>query len=130
IFAAYLMQAAVLGLGGALVGVVAGLAVQRVLPLVLAGALPVPVTTHLALDPVLAGLGIGLWVSILFAFLPLLAVRDVPPLAALREDVERTRKRLAPLRLIAWAALAGSVVLLSVYEAPEEDQGLGFAAGL
>jgi putative ABC transport system permease protein len=130
VFGAYLLQAAVLGLGGAAVGVIAGLAVQRVLPLLLAGALPVRVTTRLSLEPILAGLGIGLWVSLLFAFLPLLAVRDVPPLAALREDVERKGRLLDPLRLLAWAALAGSVVLLSIYEAPEEDQGLGFAAGL
>lgn len=130
VFAAYLLQAAVLGLGGALVGVGLGLVVQRFLPLALASALPVRVTTRVAIEPVLAGLGIGLWVALLFAFLPLLAVRDVPPLAALREDVERPPRRFDPLRLLAWAALAGSVVLLSVIEAPERDQGLGFAAGL
>jgi putative ABC transport system permease protein len=130
VFAAYLLQAALLGLGGAVVGVAAGLLVQRVLPVALAGALPVRVTTRVALEPVLAGLGIGLWVALLFAFLPLLAVRDVPPLAALREDVERPRRRFDLLRVLAWSALGASVVLLSVYEAPEEDQGLGFAAGL
>jgi len=32
--------------------------------------------------------------------------------------------------LLAWVALAGTVTLLSVLEAPERDQGLGFAAGL
>jgi putative ABC transport system permease protein len=130
VFSAYLLQAAVLGLAGAIVGVVAGLISQRILPVALAGALPVRVTTRVALEPVLAGLGIGLWVALLFAFLPLLAVRDVPPLAALREDVERPRRRFDPLRVLAWSALGATVVILSIYEAPEEDQGLGFAAGL
>ena len=130
IFAAYLLQAAVLGLAGATLGVLAGLGVQRLLPLALAGALPVQVTHHLTWEPVAAGLGMGLWVALLFAWLPLLALRDVPPLAALREDVEPTPRRVDPLRLLAWGALAGSVVLLSVLEAPERDQGLGFAAGL
>ena len=32
--------------------------------------------------------------------------------------------------MLAWGALAGTVALLSVLEAPEQDQGLGFAAGL
>jgi putative ABC transport system permease protein len=130
VFAAYLLQAAALGFAGALVGVVAGLVMQQVLPMLLAGALPVQVTTRVALQPVLAGLGIGLWVSLLFAFLPLLAVRDVPPLAALREDVERAPRRVDVLRVLAWSALGASILILSVYEAPEQDQGFGFAAGL
>ena len=130
IFTAYLIQAGVLGLGGAAVGAVAGVIVQRLLPLFLAGALPVQVTRHFTPEPVLAGLGMGLWVALLFAWLPLLAVRDVPPLAALREDVERPRRPVDILRILAWAALAGSVVALSVFEAPERDQGLYFAAGM
>ncbi|MSR35808.1 MAG: FtsX-like permease family protein, partial [Gemmatimonadetes bacterium] len=129
VFSAYLLQAAVLGLGGSAVGVVVGLVVQRALPVALASALPVRVTSHVSLEPALAGLGIGVWVALLFAFLPLLAVRDVPPLAALREDTERAR-RFDPWRVGAWVAIAASVVLLSVFEAPERDHGLGFAAGL
>ena len=130
IFTAYLIQAGVLGLGGAAVGAVLGVMVQRLLPMFLAGALPVQVTRQFTPWPVLAGLGMGLWVALLFAWLPLLAVRDVPPLAALREDVERPRRRLDVLRILAWAALAASVVALSVIEAPERDQGLNFAAGM
>jgi putative ABC transport system permease protein len=130
IFAAYLIQAGVLGLGGATLGALAGLGVQRLLPMALAVVLPVQVTHQLAWQPVVAGIGMGLWVALLFAWLPLLALRDVPPLAALREDVEPYRRRVDHLRLLAWGALAGTVALLSVMEAPERDQGLGFAAGL
>ena len=130
IFSAYLIQAGVLGLGGAALGALAGIGVQRLLPLALAGVLPVQVAHRLAWPPVLAGLGMGLWVALLFAWLPLLALRDVPPLAALRDDIEPSRRRADPLRLLAWVALAGTVVLLSALEAPERDQGLGFAAGL
>ena len=130
IFAAYLIQAGVLGLGGAALGALAGLGVQRLLPMALAGVLPVQVDHQLAWQPVVAGLGMGLWVALLFAWLPLLALRDVPPLAALREDVEPSRRRVDALRLLAWGALAGTVLLLSTLEAPERDQGLGFAAGL
>ena len=130
LFAAYLIQAGVLGLGGATVGAVAGLGVQRLLPVLLASVLPVEVTPTLSWQPVAAGLGMGVWVAFLFALLPLLAVRDVLPLAALREDVQGRRRGMDLPRLLAWAALAGSVVALSLIEAPEADQGWGFAGGL
>ncbi len=130
LFAAYLIQAAVLGLAGASVGAALGVGVQQLLPFALGGVLPVRVEATFSFQPVLTGLAMGVWVALLFAWLPLLAVRDVPPLAALREDVERPRRRVDPLRVLAWVALGGSVVWLSVLEAPEADQGYGFAAGL
>lgn len=130
VFTAYLLQAAVLGLAGATLGALAGVGVQALLPMALAEILPVQVTTRITLGPVVTGLAIGVWVALVFAWLPLLAVRDVPPLRAVREDVEPTRRRWDPARVLAWAALGASVVALSMLEAPEKDQGLGFAAGL
>jgi putative ABC transport system permease protein len=130
VFAAYLLQAAVLGFAGAAVGALVGVAAQQGLPLLLAEILPVRVTTELRLAPVAAGLGMGVWVALLFAWLPLLAVRDVPPLRALREDVDPNRRRWDPARLTAWAALGASIFALSVLQAPEQDQGVGFALGL
>lgn len=129
-FLAYLVQAAMLGLLGAAGGVVVGLGLQRVMPFVLAGVLPVDVTTRLSPTSVAAGLAIGVWVAVVFALIPLLQVRDVPPLAALRQDFEPRRRRRDPARIVAYALLAGSVLLLCALEAPEVDIGLGFAAGL
>ena len=130
VFTAYLLQAAVLGFAGAALGALIGIAAQKGLPILLAEVLPVRVTTELRLAPVAAGLGMGVWVALLFAWLPLLAVRDVPPLRALREDVDPNRRRWDPARIGAWLALAGSVFALSVLQAPEQDQGVGFALGL
>ncbi len=129
-FLAYLIQAAWLGLLGALGGVVLGVVLQELMPVLLAGVLPVQVTTRLSLPSIAAGLGIGVWVAVVFALIPLLQVRDVPPLAALRQDFEVRPRRFDPVRLIAYAVLAGSVVLLCVTEAPEPELGLGFAAAL
>lgn len=129
VFGAYLLQATTLGFAGAAVGALLGLALQYLLPVALADVLPVRVTPRLTLAPAVGGLALGVWVALLFAWIPLLAVRDVPPLAALRQDVEPRRAWDAP-RVLAWAALAASIVVLSVLEAPERDEGVGFAVGL
>jgi len=129
-FVAYLIQAALLGLAGAAAGVVLGVGVQILLPVVLVDVLPVQVSPRLSVSSALSGLGIGLWVAVIFALIPLLAVRDVPPLRALRQDFEARRNRRDPLRLTAFALLGASVLALCAIEAPETDIGLGFAAGL
>ncbi|HSG47804.1 MAG TPA: FtsX-like permease family protein, partial [Longimicrobiales bacterium] len=131
VFLAYLIQAAGLGLLGAGVGVVVGVGVQQLLPVVLSGALPVEVTPRFSWSSAAAGLGIGVWVAVIFALTPLLQLRDVPPLQALRQDFGNgSRRRWDPLRLLSWAALGGSVVVLCMVEAPEPELGLGFAAAL
>ena len=129
-FLAYLLQAAALGLVGSGAGVAVGLAVQRVLPIVLQGVLPVGVTPRLSWPSVLVGLGIGVWVALVFALIPLLAVRDVPPLAALRQDFEAKRRRMDGPRLAAYAMLAGSVLALCALEAPTPQLGVAFAVAL
>lgn len=129
-FVVYLLQAALLGLVGATAGVVLGVAAQRLMPFVLAGMLPVDVTTRLSLLSVFAGLGIGIWVAVVFALIPLLQVRDIPPLAALRQDFERPKRRWDAARISVYAALAGSVLGLCALEAPDAEAGLAFAGGL
>src|SRR5205085_1210883 len=82
--AIYLLQAAVLGAIGATVGGAGGLAVQVYLPRLLHDFLPVEIPLAIAWAAVLRGLSIAVGMVLLFALLPLLSVRRVPPLAALR----------------------------------------------
>lgn len=129
-FLAYLLQASWLGLLGAGAGVVLGVALQEVMPVLLGGILPVDVDTRLSPTSIGAGLGVGVWVAVVFALIPLLQVRDVPPLAALRHDFEPAKRRMDLPRIVAWGLLAGSVIALCVFEAPDEELGLSFAGGL
>ncbi len=126
LFTAYLLQAAGLALIGSLVGVGLGMAVQRGLPLVLTGLLPVEVTTQVSWLALGAGVALGVCVAIMFALGPLLEVRGVSPLIALRHDFEPP-KRTDALRVGAFVLLAATLVGLTVLEAPEVDQGIGFA---
>jgi putative ABC transport system permease protein len=130
VFAIYALEAAAMGLGGSLAGALLGLLAQRLLPGLLAGLLPVQVEPVVSPRALLLGVGMGLWVALVFAAMPLLAVRRVSPLAALRRDVEPERRRLDPARLVAAAALAASTVALAALQVGSWRQGAIFSAAV
>ena len=125
LFTAYVLQAAGLALIGSVLGVGLGMLVQLGLPLVLTGLLPVGVTTQVSWVALGAGIALGVWVAVMFALGPLLEVRGVSPLIALRHDFEPP-KRTDALRVGAFVLLALTLVGLTVLEAPSPDQGIGF----
>lgn len=129
VFAIYLLQAGTMGLLGAAAGVVLGVVVQWQLPRVLSDFLPIAVPAGLDYPSVAAGLGIGVWVAVVFALLPLLAIRDASPLAALRKEFEPARPAPGG-RLTAYLAIAGSVLGLSLWQAPGFQSGIAFALGV
>jgi putative ABC transport system permease protein len=130
VLAIYGLEAAAMGLVGSAAGAALGALAQRALPGLLAGLLPVDVHTAVSPRAVALGMGMGLWVALIFALPPLLAVRRVPPLAALRREVVPARTGLDPWRLAAIAALAGSTVALAAMQVGSWRQGAIFSGGI
>ncbi|HEU4588602.1 MAG TPA: FtsX-like permease family protein [Gemmatimonadales bacterium] len=130
VFAIYLLQAMALGLAGSALGAVIGVAAQQVLPLVLRDLLPVDVQVALAPRAILLGVGTGLWTALVFALLPLLSIRLVSPLAALRRAYETVRQPSDPLRWPAVAALALTVVALAALQVHSWRVGAVFGGGI
>jgi putative ABC transport system permease protein len=130
VFAIYLLQAAAMGLAGSMAGVVLGIAVQHALPAVLADFLPLDVAATLRPMAIAAGIAIGVWVALAFGLLPLLDVRNVSPLQALRRAVEPVRRRWDRWALAAKALLAVTVLGLSISQAPVPAAGLAFAVAI
>ncbi len=130
VFGIYLTQAALLGLAGGVLGAVVGLLAQQLVPLVVADLVPADLDTGAAWGVALAGVLLGGWTALVFALLPLLSIRRVTPLAALRRDVDPIPSGRDPARLAAIALLVMSVVTLAVLQAGNWRAGLGFAAGI
>jgi putative ABC transport system permease protein len=126
-FAIYLLQAGLMGLTGAVAGAALGLAVQAFIPRVLSDFLPLDVPFTLVWPALAAGLAIGLWVALLFALLPLLRIKDVAPLRALRRDYEKGRRRRDPWRLATYVLFVVTLLVLTISQAPEPAIGIGFA---
>ena len=123
----YALQALGLGLVGATVGVALGVAVQRVLPLVLAGFLPVTVANDVVPRALIEGLGVGLVASVLFAMWPLAGVRRVPPLRAIRADAEA--RGLDVLQLVVGLLLVGAVAGFAYLQTQDWKATAGFVGG-
>lgn len=129
-FLIYLLQAAALGLIGALAGALLGLGVQGALPLVLKDVLPVDVSLGISWSAVLQGILAGLGVTLALALLPLLGVRRISPLLALRSTIEPPRRAGVDWARIAVAALGlAGITVVSVQRADEWEHGIAFVAG-
>ncbi len=130
VFAIYVAQAAVMGLIGSVLGAAIGIAVQHVLPSAIASALPLDVSTAPSWPAIGVGVATGVWVAVVFALLPLLSARRIPPLAALRQAYDPGGRPREPLRIPVLFLLAASVVALAAMQAGNPRTGLAFAAGI
>jgi putative ABC transport system permease protein len=133
VLALYVVQAAAMGFVGATAGAVLGVAVQFLLPLAVKDFLPVDVRIAVEPWPLLLGLGTGIWVSLVFALRPLLALRRVSPLQAIRRNADpaalpREWKDIA--RLTVDAVLLGSIVAIVLSRIDGVRQGLSVSAGI
>jgi len=80
----FLIQALVLGFAGALTGTLLGLGIQFLLPGIVSDFLPLQVSLTASWLSIGMGLLTGTGVALVFALMPLLALRKVSPLYALR----------------------------------------------
>ncbi len=128
--AIYLVQALVIGLICALGGAFAGVAVQKVLPDIVRDFLPFPVTFQFSWGALLRAAFFGLSFCGLFALLPLLPVRLIPPLAALRRNWEDTPVKLDAAQWLVITLLCAGVIGFSVMQSHDWRIGLGMAGGL
>lgn len=129
-FAVYLLQATVMGLLAASFGSMVGVGIQWLLPRLLADFLPVEIEMQIKWLPIFVGICVGLGVSLLFALLPLLSVRNISPLLTLRKSVETEVGAGKVGRYIVYGLLAAAILGFSIVQAPIWQVGVAYALGI
>jgi putative ABC transport system permease protein len=130
-FSIYLTQGVALGVFGALLGAAAGVAFQFAIQGALANLLPFRMDFFIAWPEVVRGMAAGLAVGVLFTLLPLLPIRRVPPLAALRAaEGEPTEGAADPWRAAVIALIAVAVSALAASQMRSVRLGLAFSGML
>ncbi len=130
-FSIYIIQAVSIGVVGSTIGAAAGFLVLGILPALVQDFIPFDLEVRFTYIPVLQGMGMGLLMALLFALLPLMAIKDISPLLTLRSSVESpSRGNKDPWRLGLGALLIAGIVLFAVSQTREWQQGVGFAGGL
>ena len=109
-FIIFLVQIVFIGFIGSLAGAALGVAIQQFLPVILKDFLPVTIHTPVSWMAVIEGLFLGMGISVLFALLPLVSIRNVSPLQALRASYEPAANKRD---FIKWAIYA--LVVFFVY---------------
>ncbi len=129
-FTIYLLQGMALGLVGSVAGAALGLAVQTAMPNVLKEFLPFEFAVKIYWPALLRAIGVGFGICFLFALLPLLPLRRISPLAAIRASYEPERKRFDVLQWLAYLALAMGVGGFALSQMGRVKFAAGFTAGL
>src|SRR5882724_4527471 len=129
-FSIYLAQGMALGAFGAVAGAALGVGIKMLIPKVLADFIPFSFQFHTSWFAIGRAMGLGFAICVMFALLPLLAVRRVSPLAAIRSSFETARVRHDPLRWLAGAFLAAGVLAFAFSQTRNWRIGLGFTIGL
>ena len=134
VLAVYVVQVALLGLGGALLGVGVAWGVLAAVPDSLAAQAAATtgfqvVSTDPTFSAALQGLAVGLLVSLLFALPPLLDTRHARPLLLLRQGEAPAAPLRDPVRIAATAAVGVGLVGVAAWQAASLEVGAWVAVG-
>lgn len=130
-FAIYLIQMLIFGMAGAIAGTLLGIGVQYLLPPLLQSFLPFDVEMRVSWEAILTGLGFGWFVVFCSALIPLLSIRHISPLRAIRASIEPARSsRRDPLVWLTAALLLAGLFAFTVIQSRQTAFAISFVAGL
>ena len=129
-FIIYLIQIVGIGFIGSLCGAALGVVIQQFLPLVIKDFLPVKISTAISWIAVWQGVALGIVVSVLFALLPLLSIRKISPLSALRFSFEPSQRERDLVKWLIYILIALFVYGFTLVQLHDAKQALYFTGYL
>lgn len=126
----YLAQVALVAAVGCLIGAALGALLQFLLPAALKDFLPVLARVSFAPTGIWAGMAIGLGTALLFSLIPLLPLRNISPLLALRSSHETLNTSRDPLLWFIVVMIVAAVGGVAIMTTRSWFFGLCFTAGV
>lgn len=123
----YVIQAVGMGILGASIGSLIGIGVQRIVPIVLSDFLPIDIEFGVSWGAVVSGFVIGMSITALFALQPLIGIRNISPLRAIRRSVDTDRSsNKDPYKWLIYAIVAVGILATSLALTGDTSIGFGF----
>jgi putative ABC transport system permease protein len=128
-FLIFLIQIIVIGLIGSIVGVLLGTVIHQFLPIVLKDLLPVELNPVMSWPAVWKGLLLGMIISVLFALLPLVSIRNISPLNTLRISYQPELKKDA-LTVVIYVAIIAFIFFFTRLQLKNWKEAMFFTIGV
>lgn len=126
----YLIQIAMVGLAGSILGSLLGVFIQQFIPIVMKDFLPLEITARVSYAAIFQGVATGLIVSVIFSLLPLLGLRRVSPLNTLRASAEHAASSPDRLKWLVYFIIVVFLVGFSYIQLGQLKQAAVFTAGV
>ena len=129
-FVIYLIQIVAVGFLGSVIGAALGSVIQPFLPLILKDFLPFALVTEISWSAIGQGIFLGTVISILFALLPLISVRNISPLRVLRASYEADTTQRDPFRWLVYLLIIAFVFLFTYVQTRDWMEALAFTGSV
>jgi len=129
-FLIYLIQIIGIGIIGSVTGALLGTSIQHVLPAVMQQFLPITISTEISWLAVGQGILLGIIISVLFALLPLISIRNISPLNTLRINYDEVNLLRDPFRWLVYLLIVGFVVTFTYFQLDSWVGSIFFTIGI
>ncbi|MFB9057796.1 ABC transporter permease [Mariniflexile ostreae] len=127
-FLIFLIQISGIGIIGGTIGALIGAGLQDLFPYLLKDFLPFTIEMRISVQPIFMGVCLGLFMSVLFALLPLLRTWYVSPLAVLRIE-EQAAQEPKKVQIFVFTAILAFLYVFSWWLLRDALYALAFVAG-
>ncbi len=125
-FLIYLIQIVVIGFIGSVIGAALGTLIQQVLPIAFKDFLPIAITVDISWASIGTGILLGVVISLLFALLPLVSVRNISPLNTLRVSDESADTKRDPFKWLVYVLILAFIVGFTYLQLNNWKQAIAF----